>query len=584
MTLQYRRADMDDVQLLFDLVNSPDSLAGKLLTKSAIRWDSHRAWLQKRCLSDDALILIAEEASDPVGQVRLQENGDSFLDVDIYVLPGFRGRGFARRMILEAAGRAQRRWPGRSLRAVVRAGNEVSMALFRSAGFRCDDVQTEYSTFIASTAEVSPMRFEKSLEMYERALRTVPLASQTFSKSAQNFVFGASPLFLERGRGAHVWDVDGNAYIDYIGGLLPVVLGYCDPDVDAAIVDQMQRGISFSLATSLEVEVAELLVRLIPSAEMVRFGKNGSDATSAAIRLARACTGRDRVIACGYHGWHDWYIGSTARDLGVPDAVKALTATVPFNDLAALDAILKANPDGYAALIMEPAGVQAPVPGYLEGVRRLTEHYGVVLVFDEIVTGFRINLGGAQAEYGVTPDLSCFGKAMGNGMPISAIVGRRDLMKRMEDIFFSGTFGGEALSLAAAKACMEKLERMQVPARLKALGARLQGSIRQMLIQQGIDNLLTVGGPDFWPRINVAPSTDAVLINSLLRQEAVAHGLLMGGAFNLSLSHDDDGIVSDTLEAFSNVVRTVGEAMALPDPSAALRGDPIRPVFQVRKS
>lgn len=583
MTLRYRTAGIDDARLLFDWVNSPDSLAGKLRTTSAIDWNSHLAWLRARLAGKDSLILIAETSGEPIGQVRLQEGAEGSLEVDIYLIPDYRRQGFARSMIIEAVMQGRRRWPGRKFRAVVRTANAASQALFRSAGFRCSESHQEYTVFVANPAEIKPMRFDKSMELYKRAVQTIPLASQTFSKSAQNFVFGASPLFLDRGAGAHVWDVDGNAFIDYIGGLLPVVLGYRDPDVDAAIRQQLDRGISFSLATEIEVEVAEMLVRLIPGAEMVRFGKNGSDATSAAVRLARAYTGRSRIIACGYHGWHDWYIGSTARDLGVPAEVKQLTETVTFNDLNALEGMLKAKPDDYAALILEPAGVQAPAPGYLEELRRLTARYGVVLVFDEIVTGFRINLGGAQAEYGVVPDLSCFGKAMANGMPISAIVGKRDIMARMEDIFFSGTFGGETLSLAAAKACMEKLERLRVPDRLKSLGSRLQAGIRQILIRHGIDNLLTIGGPDFWPRVSIAPSADAILVNSLLRQEAVAHGLLMGAAFNLSLAHDDDAILADTLAAFDSAIGKVGGALALPDPSTALRGDPIRPVFQVRK-
>ena len=227
---------------------------------------------------------------------------------------------------------------------------------------------------------------------------------------------------------------------------MPNILGYCDPDVDYAIRHQLTRGISMSLPTSLECELAERLVQHIPSAEMVRFGKNGTDATSAAIRLARAATRRDRVVAVGYHGWQDWYIGATARRLGVPAAVSELTDMVPFGDLEAMEATLKSHANEYAAIILEPTGAVEPPQSYLKDLKKLAHEHGALLIFDEIVTGFRWGLGGAQAKYNVTPDLSAFGKAMGNGMPISAVVGRSDVMRLMEDIFYSGTFGGEALS------------------------------------------------------------------------------------------------------------------------------------------
>ena len=319
--------------------------------------------------------------------------------------------------------------------------------------------------------------FDKSRAAQDRALRTIPLASQTFSKAAMSTVEGAAPLFLDRGAGARVWDLDGNEYIDYVLGLLPVVLGYCDPDVDDAIRAQLDRGISFSLATELEAELAEKLCELIPCAEMVRFGKNGSDATTAAIRLARAYTRREKVAVCGYHGWHDWYIGTTTRHFGVPAAVRELSAGFAFNDADALETMLQSEPDGFAAVIVEPMTLQAPAPGFLERLRSLCDEYGVLLVYDEIITGFRLHLGGAQAYFGVVPDLAAFGKAMGNGMPISAIVGRRQYMTLMEEIFFSGTFGGEALSLAASIVTIDKLRREGAVAKFADTGARLKAGV-----------------------------------------------------------------------------------------------------------
>jgi glutamate-1-semialdehyde 2,1-aminomutase/spore coat polysaccharide biosynthesis protein SpsF len=427
--------------------------------------------------------------------------------------------------------------------------------------------------------------FVESERLYARACETVPLATQTFSKSAFSLVKGASPLFLERGDGCRVWDVDGNEYVDHVLGLLPIVLGYRDPDVDGAIRAQLERGIVFSLATELEAELAERLRELIPCAEMTRFGKNGSDATSAAIRLARAHTGRDRVACAGYHGWHDWYIGATARSLGVPRAVRELTSTFPFNDADALARLLQAHPDGYAAVMLEPAALAEPAPGFLEGVRELCHRHGVVLIFDEIVTGFRIDLGGAQKRYGVIPDLACFGKAMGNGMPISAVLGRAAIMRRMEDIFFSGTFGGEALSLAASLATLAKLERQDAVAHMRAHGAALKAGVGRILRERGLSERVEVVGGDWWPglKLTAGPELDDALLTSLLRQELHGAGVLQLATFNICLAHAAPDVLDDTLRRWDRAAEALADHLRANNPRGRLRGEPVRPVFQVRR-
>jgi glutamate-1-semialdehyde 2,1-aminomutase len=426
--------------------------------------------------------------------------------------------------------------------------------------------------------------FARSNELYERASRTVPLASQTFSKSAMMYVRGAAPLFLERGDGVRVWDVDGNAYIDFVLGLLPVVLGYRDPDVDAAIRAQLDCGITFSLSTELEVELSEMLTRLIPCAEMVRFGKNGSDATTAAIRLARAHTGRDRIAICGYHGWHDWYIGTTARHLGVPRAVRELSDTFDYNDADSLDRLIRARPGQYAAVVMEPTLAVEPAPGFLEAVRAICDRDGIVLVFDEIITGFRTHLGGAQAVYGVTPDLSSFGKAMANGMPISAIVGKREIMRQMENVFVSGTFGGECLSLAAAIATINKIEKVDAIERTKAAGRRLAEGIAEILKRHDLAENYGVSGPDWRPLVLPEGPVDRILAVSLLRQELNENGILSVDAINLCLAHDDDVIIKEALAAWDRTAENVAQALRSNDPASYLRGEPVQPVFQVRAS
>ena len=346
-------------------------------------------------------------------------------------------------------------------------------------------------------------RYGRSQDLLRRAERVIPLGSQTFSKSHIQFPSGAAPLFLTHGRGGRVWDVDGHEYVDMISGLLPVLLGYLDPDVDAAIRAQLERGIAFSLATDLEVEVAEKLVAMVPCAQMVRFGKNGSDATSGCVRIARAATGRDRVIACGYHGWHDWYIGATVRNKGVPDAVGELTHRVAYNDVAAVEALLQTYPGQIAALIMEPMNSVEPEDGYLLAVKQLVHRHGALLIFDEIITGFRYAAGGAQELFHVTPDLSAFGKGLGNGLPIAAIVGRTDLMLEMNEVFYSGTFGGEALSLAAANAVLDKLNREPVIARLWATGRSLADGLQALLDEQGLADLIRLRGKAPWTLLDI---------------------------------------------------------------------------------
>ena len=272
--------------------------------------------------------------------------------------------------------------------------------------------------------------FSQSEAMLARAEKTIPLGSQTFSKSRTQYPLGASPYFIAKGKGAYVWDVDGNEYVDFISSLCAVTLGYNDPDVTRAVRDQLEDGVIFSLPHPVEMEVAELIVEMVPCAEKVRFGKNGSDATAGAIRIARAFTGRDRVAVCGYHGWQDWYIGSTLRNLGVPQATRDLTHSFAFNDAESLQQLMKAHPGEFAAVILEPMNVASPTPDFLHQVQDIARANGAVLVFDETITGFRYANGGAQEFFGVTPDLATFGKGLANGYPVSAGGGRAPHQKK----------------------------------------------------------------------------------------------------------------------------------------------------------
>ena len=304
--------------------------------------------------------------------------------------------------------------------------------------------------------------FSRSMLLFEDVKELIPGGSQTFSKSYTQVPFGKSPLFFDYAKDAITRDIDGNEYIDTVNSLLPIILGYQDQDVDAAIRDQLSKGITYSLASPLEFKLAKLICKYVPSAQMVRFMKNGSDATSAAIRLSRAYTGRDKIVSLGYHGWHDWYVSATTRSLGIPKSVGNKIIKLPFNDLDAVQNALEKNKNKIAAIILEPYCISEPDPGYLKSLRELCDNNSLILIFDEIVTGFRFSLGGAQEFYRVTPDLTCLGKAMANGMPISCIAGKKEILEEFENVFISGTFGGECLSIAAAIATINKLEQLNV--------------------------------------------------------------------------------------------------------------------------
>lgn len=308
-------------------------------------------------------------------------------------------------------------------------------------------------------------------------MRVIPGGTQTLSKGPSQFVDGVSPKFLRCGRGCHVWDVDGNEYIDYPMALGPILLGYDHPAVTEAVIAQVHEGSTFTLMHPLEVEVAELLVEMVPCAERVRFAKNGADATGGAIRAARALTGREHVVATGYHGYHDWYIASTERNQGIPAANRELIHTVPFGDLLALEQALAEWET--AAVIMEiPA--HEPAAGYLQGALDLAHAHGALLILDEIVTGFRYALGGAQELYGLVPDMACLGKGMANGYPLAAVVGREQPMRAFEEIFFSMTYAGETVLLAAAKATLEVLRCEPVIEHLWARGGELREGLRRL--------------------------------------------------------------------------------------------------------
>jgi len=426
-------------------------------------------------------------------------------------------------------------------------------------------------------------RYLRSQEFLGRAERVIPLGSQTFSKSKTQYPFGVSPYFAVRAKGSRLWDIDGNEYVDFINGLCAVTLGYNDPDVTAAVKAQLEDGIIFSLPHPLETQVAEKIVEMVPCAEMVRFGKNGSDATAGAIRVARAFTGRDHVAACGYHGWQDWYIGATPRNLGVPQSTRALTHLFAYNDPDSLKKIFDEYQGQVAAVIMEPMNVAEPQNGFLHAVQDLARKHGAVLIFDETITGFRLSAGGAQEFFGVTPDLATFGKGLANGYPVSAVAGRADIMRLMEEVFFSFTFGGETLSLAAALATMSKLQREPVVQTLACRGQKIMNGLRPRIERYGAAHFLSVSGHPAWSFLLIkdTPSYSQWTIKTLLLQEMFARGILTLTTHNVSYAHTEDDI-NRLLAVYDEVLPILVDAVTNNRMDQHLRCQPLQPLFKVR--
>lgn len=425
--------------------------------------------------------------------------------------------------------------------------------------------------------------FNNSESFLEQALKTIPLGSQTFSKSKIQYPYGVSPYFIQKGIGSKVWDVDGNQYIDFINALAAITLGYQDPDVNQAVLEQFNDGIIFSLPHPIEFKVAEKIVEMVPCAEMVRFGKNGSDATTAAVRLARAFTGRNHVAICGYHGWQDWFIGTTPRSLGVPRQTSDLSHLWKFNDLDSLQKIFKEYSGDVAAVILEPMNISDPLPGFLDQVKELTHQNGALLIFDETVTGFRFHNGGAQSLFDVTPDLATFGKGLANGYPLSAIAGKKEVMTLMEEVFFSTTFGGEALSLAAAYATMSKLQKEPVIDKLYTLGSRVKEHLQSSIKSSMCEDFLGVAGNPTWSFLMIKDTPDYNMweIKTLFLQEMFQRGILTIGTHNISYSHDNEDINS-LCNAYDETIEIIVKAVRKKNLHKVLRCEPLQPLFKVR--
>lgn len=386
------------------------------------------------------------------------------------------------------------------------------------------------------------MSYERSLELFEQARRLIPGGSQTNSKRPQAYAYGAYPIYIRRASGCRVEDVDGNSYIDLVNACGPIVLGYRYPAVQQAIAAQLEEGILAGLLFPEELEAARLLVELVPCAEMVRFFKGGGEATAAAARIARAYTGRELILNCGYRGWPDVWTAAQ-NDGGVPKCLEQCIITFPFGDLGALRGLLKKH-SGQVAAVFIGVIPGEPAPGYLQRVRELAHHHGALFVMDEVVTGFRMAVGGAQEYFGVEPDLACFAKAMANGMPISAVAGQAEVMQITEKLRISITYGGEALSLAAAVACMREIRDKRVPDHLWHVGRQLMDGLDEAASKHGIPFRCTGYAPASLMRFDHLDAAETKEVWSYFLQEMAARGVLMrrGGVNFLTYSHSEADI------------------------------------------
>ena len=432
------------------------------------------------------------------------------------------------------------------------------------------------------------MNFQRSKELQKKSHALIPGGAHTYAKGDDQYP-ELAPGFIERGKGCHVWDLDGNEYIEYGMGLRSVTLGHAYDPVDQAAYQQMRQGINFTRPSSIEVACAEKFLSFIDGADMVKFAKNGSDVTTAAVKLARAYTGRDLIAICADHPFFsvdDWFIGTTDMNAGIPEAIQNLTVKFHYNDIDEVKSLFERYPNQIACLIMEAERLDPPENNFLKNVKQVCHENGALLIFDEIDSGFRWHLGGAQKYFGVTPDLSTFGKAMGNGFSISALAGKREIMElgglntNRERVFLlSTTYGAETHSLAAAIATMKIYEQEPVIEHLYRQGERLIEGINQAVQEHHLEGYFgTIGKPCnllyFTRDENKQPSQP---FRTLFLQETIKRGLIMPSLV-VSYSHSEVD-VDRTLDAINEALVVYRKALN-EGVEKYLVGHPVKPVVR----
>ncbi|MFC4243686.1 glutamate-1-semialdehyde 2,1-aminomutase [Gryllotalpicola reticulitermitis] len=432
--------------------------------------------------------------------------------------------------------------------------------------------------------------FTRSAAAQARLHELVPGGAHTNARGSDQYPEFQTPI-IERGEGARVLDVDGNWFVEYGAGLKSVTLGYGYQPVVDSVMEAVRGGVNFSRPSIWELRAAEQFLEMVPTADMVKFAKNGSDVTTAAIKLARAATGRDLVAICRtqpFFSVDDWFMGAGQMPAGVPSAVRELTVSFAYNDLDSLEAVLAEHPGRIAAVILEAAtGTVEPAPGFLEGVRALADSDGFVLVFDEMISGMRWSSAGAQSVYGVTPDLSTWGKALGNGYSVSALAGRRELMElgglntdASRVFLLSNTHGGETTGLAAYLAVAQAYRERDIVGIMEAQGAKLRDGLVSVLAEAGVGAHIPIMGRAsalvFGTKDHTGAPSQAfrtLLIQELLKRGVLAQSLV------ISAAHSDDDI-DVTIEAFRGAARVYADALAAGTTDGLLIGRPVAPAIR----
>lgn len=431
--------------------------------------------------------------------------------------------------------------------------------------------------------------FSRSLELNARLHAMIPGGSHTYSKGEDQFPH-LGPRVMARAAGGYCWDVDGNQYVDWAMGNRVIILGHAYPAVNDAVIRHIGEGCNYSRPGLIEYETAELLLELLPKMEMVKFGKNGSDVTTAAVRLSRAATGRKYIAVCVDHPFfstHDWFIGSTAMNAGVPEEISQLTIPFRYNDIGSLKTLYDRYPGQIAAVILEPVKNDAPLDGFLEKLRDLTAKEGSVLIFDEMISGLRFDLRGAQHRWGVYPDLTVFGKSIANGFSFSLLAGRRDIMElgglrhqKRRVFLLSQTHSSETTGLAACRATIEEYQRLDTNAHIWAVGKQLVDGFRALSSAEGMAEYVRIMGFDCNPQI-VCTHEDGSYwpeLSMVFHEEVISHGVLIPW-ISITQSHGPVELAK-TMAALQHGMRQARRAVNAGNVATAFEGGAPKPVFR----
>ncbi|OXM83052.1 aminotransferase class III-fold pyridoxal phosphate-dependent enzyme [Paenibacillus rigui] len=428
-------------------------------------------------------------------------------------------------------------------------------------------------------------------QLWKKAKRLIPGGNQLLSKRSERFLPELWPAYYEKAKGCEVWDIEGRHFYDFAQmGVGACVLGYADEEVNHAVIQAINKGSMCTLNCYEEVELAEKLIALHPWSDQVRFARSGGEACAIAVRLGRAVTGKSKVAFCGYHGWHDWYLSANLGDsnhlddmllpglkpLGVPREMKNTAFPFYYNQLAQLEKLVEEHGDDLGVIIMEPRRETDPEPGFLQGVRAIADKIGAVLIFDEITSGFRMNLGGIHLTMGVNPDIAIYGKALGNGFAISAVIGRKEVMESAQDSFISSTFWTERIGYAAALAVLNKMEKHDVPAHLVRIGEQVADIWRTASRNHQVP--IHISG--IAPLLHISFQTDpSRIIKTLYTQEMLEKGFLASNSVYASYAYTDD-ILQLYRDRIDEVFAYLKAAIETGNASQLLKAEPAHDGFQ----